>query len=75
MPFQKGKKEKCPKGKKPSKGTPPLEKNCQNLQLAGWRKVEQKGAVVGKKKNRGIGGGTRGTSGSARSRGVGTVLF
>ena len=35
----------------------------------------EKGKEVGKKKSRGIGGGTRGTSGSARSRGVGTVLF
>ena len=64
------------KGKKQKRPPPPGEKteNCQNRQ-AGWRKVEKKGAVVGKKKSRGIGGGTHGTSGSARSRGVGTVLF
>ena len=41
-----------------SQRNPPLEKNCQNRQ-AGWRKEEKKGAVVGKKKSRGIGGGTR----------------
>ena len=32
--------------------------NCQNRQ-AGRRKVEKRGTVVGKKKSRGIGGGTR----------------
>jgi len=39
------------KAKSPKKGPPPGEKpeNCQNRQ-AGWRKVEKKGAVVGKKK-------------------------
>ena len=54
-----------------AKKNPPGEKpeNSQNRQ-AGWRKVEKKGAVVGKKKSRGIDGGTRGTSGSARLRGT-----
>ena len=70
---------KNPKEAKSQKNAPPLEKkqseNRQNRQQAGWRKVEKKGTVVGKKKSsRGIGGGTRGTSGSARSRGFGTVL-
>ena len=60
------KRQECQKGKK--------QKNCQNRQ-AGRRKEEKRGKEVGKKKSRGIGGGTRGTSGSARSRGVGTVLF
>ena len=80
MPKRQKGTQKIQKGnnKKPKeKGAPPpppLEANCQNRQ-AGWRKVEKKGTAVGKKKSRWLGGGTRGTSGSARSRGVGTVLF
>ena len=39
------------------KGTPPWRKNCQDRQ-AGQRKVEKKGAVVGKKKKKQAAEGT-----------------
>ena len=47
---KKAKRPKMPKGKKPKELLPGEKtENRQNRQ-AGWRKVEKKGAVVGKKK-------------------------
>ena len=65
------KRQQCQKDNNAKKAK--SRKTARTARPAGARR--RKGKEVGKKKSRGIGGGTRGTSGSARSRGVGTVLF